>query len=129
MTISGSPPTTTPARDGMVYAEKTCSSHQPNFPIRDIYQPWRGHQYSPFQSLGEHSYGFGWARAQLPDILSQGQDPSAPNPTIGTGAPSQLTLYHGGIIPGYNTYNFLLPETDSAVVVLTNSQSLNGGVR
>lgn len=38
-------------------------------------------------------------------------------------------MYHGGIIPGYNTYNVLLPETGSAVVVLTNYQSLNGGVR
>jgi len=30
---------------------------------------------------------------------------------------------------GFNTYNVLLPGTGSAVVVLTNSQSLNGGVR
>ncbi|KAJ5456862.1 beta-lactamase/transpeptidase-like protein [Penicillium desertorum] len=57
--------------------------------------------------------------------------PDQPKSTIrvGTGAPSQLALYHGGVIPGFNTYNVLLPETSSAVVVLTNSQSLNGGVR
>ena len=48
---------------------------------------------------------------------------------IGTGAPSQLALHHGGVIPGFNTYNVLLPEYGSVVVVLTNSQSLNGGVR
>ncbi|KAJ5728021.1 hypothetical protein N7493_004351 [Penicillium malachiteum] len=45
------------------------------------------------------------------------------------GAPSQLALYHGGVIPGFEAYNVLLPESNSAVVVLTNSQSLNGGVR
>ncbi|KAJ5352430.1 beta-lactamase/transpeptidase-like protein [Penicillium brevicompactum] len=43
--------------------------------------------------------------------------------TITTGPVSR------GIIPGFNTYNVLLSETGSAVVVLTNSQSLNGGVR
>lgn len=48
---------------------------------------------------------------------------------VGTGAPSQLALYHGVVIPGFNNYKFLLPETGSAAVVLTNSQSLNGGVR
>lgn len=48
---------------------------------------------------------------------------------VGNGAPSQLALYYGGVIPGFNTYNVLLPETGSALVVLTNSQSLNGGVR
>ncbi|KAK9849602.1 hypothetical protein MYU51_014219 [Penicillium brevicompactum] len=105
------------------------SSDQLNSTIRGIYQLWKGHQSLPFYSLREHSYGFGWARAQLPAVISQGSDTSTPNPMVGTGAPSQLALYHGGVIPGFNTYNVLLIETGSAVVVLTNSQSLNGGVR
>ena len=107
----------------------TSSSDQPNSTIRGIHQLWKGHQPLPFHSLREHSYGFGWARAQLPAVISQGSDTSTPNPMVGTGAPSQLALYHGGVIPRFNTYNVLLPETGSAVVVLTNSQSLNGGVR
>ncbi|KAJ5665662.1 beta-lactamase/transpeptidase-like protein [Penicillium maclennaniae] len=94
--------------------------------IRDIQQLWRGHQNIPFPSLREHSYGFGWARAQLPAQLSRGPDPL--RPIVGVGVPSQLALFHGGAITGYNTYTVLLPEIESAAVVLTNSQSLNGGV-
>ncbi|CAG8430148.1 unnamed protein product [Penicillium salamii] len=105
------------------------SPDQPKSTIRGIDQLWKGHQSLPFQSLGEHSYGFGWARAQLPAVISQGSDTGTLNPMVGTGAPSQLALYNGGVIPGFNTYNVLLPETSSAVVVLTNSQSFNGGVR
>jgi CubicO group peptidase (beta-lactamase class C family) len=107
----------------------TGSPDQPKSTIRGINQLWKGHQSLPFHSLREHSYGFGWARAQFPAVISQGSDTSTPNPIVGTGAPSQLALYHGGVIPGFYTYNVLLPETSSAVVVLTNSQSLNGGVR
>ncbi|CDM37341.1 Beta-lactamase/transpeptidase-like [Penicillium roqueforti FM164] len=33
--------------------------------IRGINQLWKGHQSLPFHSLREHSYGFGWARADL----------------------------------------------------------------
>ncbi|CRL25218.1 Beta-lactamase-related [Penicillium camemberti] len=107
----------------------TGSPDQLKSTIRGINQLWKGHQPLPFHSLREHSYGFGWAQAQLPAVISQGSDASIPNPIVGIGAPSQLALYHGGVIPGFNTYNVLLPETGSAVVVLTNSQSLNGGVR
>lgn len=94
--------------------------------IRNIQELWRGNQNIPFPSLREHSYAFGWARAQLPAQLSRGPDPV--RPIVGTGVPSQLALFHGGYIVGYNTFTVLLPELESAVVVLTNSQSLNGGV-
>ncbi|KAH7001076.1 beta-lactamase/transpeptidase-like protein [Ilyonectria destructans] len=70
------------------------------------------------------------ARTQLPEILSPGDNgKSEMNPMVGTNAPSRLALHHGGSIPGFNTYNALFPETGSAVVVLSNSLSLNGGVR
>jgi CubicO group peptidase (beta-lactamase class C family) len=88
----------------------TGSPDQPKSTIRGINQLWKGHQALPFHSIREHSYGFGWARAQLPAVISQGSDTSTPNPIVGTGAPSQLALYHGGVIPGFNTYNVLLPE-------------------
>jgi hypothetical protein len=51
------------------------------------------------------------------------------NRVVGTGAPTKLALYHGGSVPGYNTYTAVFPETESAVVVLTNSLSLNAGMR
>ncbi|KAF2807649.1 beta-lactamase/transpeptidase-like protein [Mytilinidion resinicola] len=99
-------------------------------PIKNILKLWRGQMPLPSRSLREHSYAFGWARAQLPAILAPGDNgKSELSPVVGTGAPSRLALYHGGSIPGYNTYNALFPETGSAVIVLTNSLSLNGGVR
>lgn len=94
--------------------------------IRNIQQLWRGHQNMVFPSLKEHSYAFGWIRAQLPAQLTPGPNPA--RPIVGTGVPSQLALYHGGYVTGYNSWTALLPELESAVVVLTNSQSLNGGV-
>ncbi|KAJ6021625.1 beta-lactamase/transpeptidase-like protein [Penicillium herquei] len=119
------------ARSEMMSIDRTGSSEESNPPrvIQGIDQLWKGHQPLPFKSLREHSYGFGWARAQLPAILGQGHDPESIPPMVGMGAPSQLALYHGGDVPGFHTYNVLLPESNSAVVVLTNSQSLNGGVR
>ncbi|KAJ5722879.1 beta-lactamase/transpeptidase-like protein [Penicillium malachiteum] len=117
------------ARSEMMFIDQTGSSDQLNPIIQGMYQLWKRHQPIPFKSLREHSYELEWARAQLPAILGQGYDPDSINPMVGMGAPSELALYHAGIIPGFETFNVLLPECDSALVVLTNSQSLNGGVR
>ncbi|KAJ5736578.1 beta-lactamase/transpeptidase-like protein [Penicillium malachiteum] len=119
------------ARSEMMLIDGTGSHGQLNPPqvIQGIDKLWKGHQHLPFKSLREHSYGLGWARAQLPAILGQGYDPDSVNPMVGVGAPSQLALYHGGDIPGFEAYNLLLSESNSAVVVLVNSQTLNGGVR
>ena len=77
----------------------------------------------------ETSYGFGWARVQLqgpmgamgcnPPLLPHGM------PVVGKGAPSTLVCYHHGCMPGALAAVNLIPETESAIVVLSNSLALN----
>jgi CubicO group peptidase (beta-lactamase class C family) len=118
------------AHHEMTYAKEKEPPPKPKHVLRRVRQLWQGQIPLPSRSLREHSYAFGWARAQLPAILSPGDDgPSELNPVVGTGAPSRLAVYHGGDIPGYSTHAALFPETGSGVVVLSNSMSLNGGVR
>ena len=46
-------------------------------------------------------------------------------PVVGKGAPSQLVLYHQGSLPGALAAVLLHPDTESAIVVLTNTLGLN----
>lgn len=75
-------------------------------------------------------YGMGWARTQLPGVVGLLGDnvdffPVSELPILGAGAPPMVTYYHQGSAPGYYSSLFLFPETESAVVVLTNSIPLN----
>jgi hypothetical protein len=46
-------------------------------------------------------------------------------PIVGEGGPESLVIYHQGSMAGYTSSIFLLPGSNSAVVVLTNSIQLN----
>ena len=77
----------------------------------------------------ESSYALGWARVQLPGKLGQiGLNPGLlPQgmPLIGQGGASQLLIFHQGSLPGALAFVGLLPESETAVVVLSNSLALN----
>ncbi|KAH7237246.1 beta-lactamase/transpeptidase-like protein [Fusarium solani] len=90
---------------------------------------WTGWNALPLPLVREHSYGYGWLRSQLPSVLAPSRGDPDLNPLVGTGAPSRLAIWHCGDIPGYQTHATLFPETKQAVVVLTNSLSLNDGTR
>ncbi|KAL2689092.1 hypothetical protein Neosp_003144 [[Neocosmospora] mangrovei] len=90
---------------------------------------WTGWNILPMPFLREHSYGYGWLRSQLPSVLAPSRGDPELNPLVGIGAPSRLAIWHSGDIPGYQTHATLFPETKQAVVVLTNSLSLNDGSR
>ncbi|OAP54551.1 hypothetical protein AYL99_10999 [Fonsecaea erecta] len=93
-------------------------------PLKQVAALWTGMISLPFPSLREHSYAFGWARAQLPSTF--GLDGPQPwKAVIGKRAPCRLAIYHQGIIQGFTSFSVLIPETRSAVVVLTNSGGLN----
>lgn len=80
---------------------------------------------TPFDSGS--SYGMGWVRAQLPTALGAvGCNPSFVKsmPTAGKGT-NHLVIYHQGSLAGYTSSIFLIPERESAIVVLSNSISLN----
>ncbi|KAF5969731.1 putative d-aminoacylase [Fusarium bulbicola] len=79
-------------------------------------------------SQREASYAFGWGRVQLPGRFGQiGLNPALlPQgmPAIGRGI-SSLVLFHQGSLPGSLTFVALLPETETVIVVLTNSLALD----
>ena len=79
--------------------------------------------------LRERSYALGWARTQLPgkagvmgdNIQILGLDKL---PVIGEGMESRLLIYHQGSTVGYSPALYMFPETQSGIVVLTNSTAL-----
>jgi CubicO group peptidase (beta-lactamase class C family) len=75
-------------------------------------------------------YGFGWIRTQLPGVVGlQGTNAELFDveelPILGRYSPPMMAYYHQGSTYGYYSAILLLPETQSAVVVLTNSIPLN----
>lgn len=79
----------------------------------------------PFDSGS--AYGLGWVRAQLPTALGAvGCNPAFVKamPTVGQYT-DEVVIYHQGSMAGYTTSIFLLPSSESAIVVLSNSISLN----
>lgn len=79
-------------------------------------------------SFREASYALGWGRVQLPGTMGDiGINfPLMPSgvPVVGKGC-SQLVIFRQGSMSGALAAVSLLPETNSAIVVLTNSLALN----
>ncbi len=81
-------------------------------------------------SLREQSYAMGWARVQLPGVLcdtSRNQATMARMPVIGTPEHPRLALYHHGMLVGFNNAVYLFPETETAVLLLSNAVAINDG--
>jgi CubicO group peptidase (beta-lactamase class C family) len=81
-------------------------------------------------SLREQSYAMGWARVQLPGMLcdtSRNQAAMARMPVIGTPGHPRLALYHHGMLVGFNNAVYLFPETETAVLLLSNAVAINDG--
>lgn len=90
-------------------------------PLKQLSTLWHPMMSLPPTSLREHSYALGWCRAQLPQALGL---PGSEYITVGQGSPSRTILYHEGRIPGFFAFTALLPETSSAVVVLSNGTGM-----
>ena len=77
----------------------------------------------------ERSYGLGMVRTELPGSLGViGLNPKYVNqmPIVGKGLETpQLCIYHQGSIVTYLSSAYLLPGTNTAIVVLTNSMANN----
>ncbi|KAK3938744.1 putative D-aminoacylase [Diplogelasinospora grovesii] len=81
-------------------------------------------------SLREQSYAMGWARVQLPGRLcdtSRNQVTMPRMPVIGNPEHPRLTLYHHGMLVGFNNAVHLFPETETAVLLLSNAVATNDG--
>ncbi|KAJ5367119.1 D-aminoacylase [Penicillium brevicompactum] len=82
----------------------------------------------PGSSILENTYAMGWVRTQIPQPLgSTGTNGAFMKimPFVGRGSPSRLVINHNGSLSGFFSAVLLLQETDSAIVVLTNSISKN----
>ncbi|KAG4260192.1 hypothetical protein FPRO04_08738 [Fusarium proliferatum] len=98
-----------------------------NSPFKQLTTILRPHNQLGVTSLREQSYALGWGRAQLPcsiGTLNYNYLLIPSMPVIGRGAPSQLVLYHGASIQGFNTAVYLLPDTETAIIAMQNSSAL-----
>lgn len=76
----------------------------------------------------EKSYAAGWARSQLPTTVGDigvNQGLVDKMPLLANGIDSRLALWHQGSLVGVTSFVMMLPETESAVVVLTNTMAFN----
>ncbi|KAK4455290.1 beta-lactamase/transpeptidase-like protein [Podospora aff. communis PSN243] len=107
-------------------ARKTTSTE--GSPFKQVSTMWSSQIPLPDPSLLERSYAFGLFRVQLPQpmtssTMNNGRIPRSQIPVVGKGAKPQLALYHGGNSAASQNWVILLPETQSAVVVLTNTMA------
>lgn len=103
-------------------------SSTPDSPLNRVSQIMSAHVPIFPKSRNEISYGLGWARVQLPNTMGHiglnGRLMPDDMPIVGKGGPSQLVLYHQGTLPGALAVVILVPESESVVVVLSNSLAL-----
>lgn len=80
-------------------------------------------------SLREQSYACGWVRAQLPRPITESRNQGliSPLPVIGNPENPRLLLCHGGMLVGFTSSVYLFPETETAIILLSNSVALNDG--
>ena len=79
-------------------------------------------------ALREKSYASGWVRSQLPTAVGDlGVNPGLVEemPLLAEDIDSRLALWHQGCLVSATSFVMLLPETESAVLVLTNTMALN----
>lgn len=96
--------------------------------IKEAAMVTSGHNFITKGSRLEKSYALGLLRAQLPNTFGD----VGPNvglvdsmPTIGNPTSSQLVIFGQGSFPGFLSSVFLLEQSETVIVVLTNSLALN----
>ncbi|KAM0363031.1 hypothetical protein HYE67_007970 [Fusarium culmorum] len=76
--------------------------------------------------LFENTYGYGWSRLSMPSSMYGFMSTNGTNQEamLGQHSDRRLMFYHGGQVTGYLTTMCIFPETQSAIIVLSNSQAL-----
>lgn len=106
---------------------RTGASSTPDSPLKHVPSLMSAHAILPGPTLHGTTYALGWARSELPGPMGvTGLNPNLVDkmPIVGRGSPSRLCIYHQGSLPGALTAVNLFPETDSAIVVLSNALAL-----
>ncbi|TAQ89090.1 hypothetical protein B7494_g2565 [Chlorociboria aeruginascens] len=107
---------------------RTGKSSTPDSPFQNVQKQFASHINLSGAKYSETGYGFGLARVQLPGPMGAiGTNPALmPDmPVVARGSPPQLALYHQGTLAGAFATVVLFPESDSGIVVLSNSLPLN----
>ncbi|KAG5792706.1 hypothetical protein H9Q69_008231 [Fusarium xylarioides] len=78
------------------------------------------------RGLFENTYGYGWSRLSMPSEMYGFMSTNGTNqePILGRDSDRQLMLYHGGQVTGFLMTLCIFPETQSAIIVLSNAQAL-----
>ena len=110
------------------YEVNTNSSSNPGLPFKDVRNAVSGHIELESGSRYRQTYGIGWAISELPAPLGQiGINPmlGMNMPVVGKGSKKRLLWHHNGSLVGYFSSVHVLPESDTAIIVLTNSLANN----
>ncbi|KAK2595108.1 hypothetical protein QQS21_007193 [Conoideocrella luteorostrata] len=77
-------------------------------------------------SAKEGDYCFGWCQHQTPAKLGLiSPNRTLESPTLGLNSPSILVYGHQGDVPGFTCSLYIIPEDDSALVILSNGTGLS----
>lgn len=78
------------------------------------------------QGLFVNTHGYGWSRLSMPSPMYGFMSTNDANksPILGQASARRLTLYHGGQVTGFLSTLCFFPETQSAIVILSNAQAL-----
>lgn len=101
----------------------TGQSRTPGSPFVDVSAQWTSHNHV----TDESNYGLGWIMTTLPakvSIVSQNPFEGSDVPVLAKGTAPRRLLYHHGSVLGGISCVYLLPDTDTAIVVLGNSFDL-----
>lgn len=104
------------------------SSSTPDLPFKDVRNAVRGHIALEKDSKFQQTYGIGWAVSELPAPLGQiGTNPMfvSEMPIVGKGSKKRLIWHHNGSLVGFFSSVHILPDSDTAIIVLTNSMANN----
>jgi CubicO group peptidase (beta-lactamase class C family) len=108
--------------------EAGCDIEHKNPVFDDVSWLCTPHQIMETPTFREKSYAAGWARSQLPTTIGNiSVNPGLVDavPLLADGIVSRLAHWHQGSLVGATSFVMLLPETESAVVVLTNTMAFN----
>ena len=107
---------------------KNNTSSTPGLPFKDVRNAVSGHIALANDSEFQQAYGIGWAISELPAPLGQiGTNPMfiSPMPVVGKGSKKRLIWHHNGNLVGFFSSVHIIPESDTAIIVLTNSLANN----
>jgi CubicO group peptidase (beta-lactamase class C family) len=122
------------ADDPPKYYESLLQSWHGQVPLKEaLFDKSISWLFAPLQimhtpTFHEKSYAAGWARSQLPTTVGDiGVNPGliTEMPILADGIQSNLATWHQGSLVGATSFIMLLPETQSAVLVLTNTMAKN----